>query len=249
MIEIFCLRLAAGMLFALLALPAGQVEPRFYRLHFIITLCLIGTAAAFGHAVPAATFWLALGLALGAALAGAWSWSVAEFAPLRHPALLAAVAACLAASAALSLEPAGGLRWWMERLVDAASAALLGLALTAMLLGHWYLIAINLSTAPLLRLHRWLFVALVARLAVEAAALASFTGGAFAFDRLGWLWLAVRLGAGLAGAAILSRMSWEAAKIGATQSATGILYVVVIFVFIGELTDQLLLEHVGSGRP
>jgi hypothetical protein len=36
-------------------------------------------------------------------------------------------------------------------------------------------------------------------------------------------------------------MAWESAKIRSTQSATGILYVVVIFCFLGELSSQLLL--------
>ena len=35
-------------------------------------------------------------------------------------------------------------------------------------------------------------------------------------------------------------MAWRTARIRSTQSATGILYVVVIFCFLGELTSQLL---------
>jgi hypothetical protein len=37
-------------------------------------------------------------------------------------------------------------------------------------------------------------------------------------------------------------MAWETARIRSTQSATGILYVVVILVFLGELTSLLLVE-------
>src|SRR5439155_1443881 len=39
----------------------------------------------------------------------------------------------------------------------------------------------------------------------------------------------------------LAWMAWQAARIRSTQSVTGILYVVVIFCFLGELTNQLLL--------
>jgi hypothetical protein len=39
---------------------------------------------------------------------------------------------------------------------------------------------------------------------------------------------------------ILAGMAWESARIRATQSATGILYVVVIFCFVGELMSLLL---------
>ena len=40
----------------------------------------------------------------------------------------------------------------------------------------------------------------------------------------------------------LDWMAWQTARIRSTQSATGILYVVVIFCFLGELTSQLLRE-------
>ena len=41
----------------------------------------------------------------------------------------------------------------------------------------------------------------------------------------------------------LAVMTWQTLKIPNTQSATGILYVAVIGVFIGELTSQLLSAH------
>ncbi len=59
------------------------------------------------------------------------------------------------------------------------------------------------------------------------------------------LWLGVRWVIGLVGPLVLGWMAWETARIRSTQSATGILYVVVILVFLGELTSQLLLEKTG----
>jgi hypothetical protein len=38
-------------------------------------------------------------------------------------------------------------------------------------------------------------------------------------------------------------MAWQTAKIRSTQSATGILYVVVILTFLGELVGQVLLRN------
>lgn len=52
--------------------------------------------------------------------------------------------------------------------------------------------------------------------------------------------LALRWLAGIIGLAGLGWMSWQTLKIPNTQSATGILYVAVIFAFLGELTSQLL---------
>ncbi len=45
--------------------------------------------------------------------------------------------------------------------------------------------------------------------------------------------------------ALLTWMAWETARIRSTQSATGILYVVTIIVFLGELLSMLLAEKTG----
>jgi hypothetical protein len=59
------------------------------------------------------------------------------------------------------------------------------------------------------------------------------------------LWLSVRWLIGLVGPLVLGWMAWEAVRIRSTQSATGILYVVVILSFLGELTSQLLRVKTG----
>ena len=247
MFEVFSLRLAAGLVASLWVLPKGVVEPRFYRIHVIIALCLIAAAGVLAMSIEREVFWLVLGATGGAALLCAWAWSVAELASLRLPTMLLVVFGALAALSAESTKPIASAAWCVERGADMASALLLGSVLTAMLLGHWYLIAPNLTTQPLLRMHKLVFAGLAARSLTVGLGIAITNGGSVSsFDRLSWLWLTVRVGAGLFGAAVLAKMSWEAAKIRATQSATGILYVVVIFVFIGELTDQLLMEHMGT---
>jgi len=57
------------------------------------------------------------------------------------------------------------------------------------------------------------------------------------------IWVLLRWVVGFLGPIVLSWMAWQSAKIRSTQSATGILYVVVIFSFLGELTSQLLLTR------
>ena len=47
MLAIFCLRLACGLLSALLLLSPALVNPRFYRTHFLTVLGLTTTAALF----------------------------------------------------------------------------------------------------------------------------------------------------------------------------------------------------------
>jgi hypothetical protein len=126
---------------------------------------------------------------------------------------------------------------------DLTSAALLGSALTAMLLGHSYLIAPTMSLTPLIRLLATLALAVLARLGVDAYALIAWTfvhslvslKGSDAFLLLPLRWLL-----GFLAPLGLGWMAWQAARIRSTQSATGILYVVVIFCFLGELFSQLL---------
>ncbi len=50
---------------------------------------------------------------------------------------------------------------------------------------------------------------------------------------------------GLAGPIVLSYLTWETAKIRATQSATGILYAMCVLVYLGELFGQMVLGSTG----
>jgi hypothetical protein len=154
-------------------------------------------------------------------------------------------------------------------LADAfTSAALLGFAMTAMLLGHSYLIAPSMSMRPLLRVLSGLAIALLARGVLAAWTFwwmvgggRSVQGGVEPFtlhpspftlhhylanlnDEVSLL-LPVRWGVGLLLPLGLTLMAWQSARIRSTQSATGILYVVVIFSFIGELVD-LILGQLGT---
>jgi hypothetical protein len=130
---------------------------------------------------------------------------------------------------------------------DLTSAALLGAATTAMLIGHSYLIAPAMSLTPLLRLLAVLVVATLVRMGVAGVGLWFWTNAPASpsLETETMLWLPVRWLLGFVGPLGLGWMAWETAKIRSTQSATGILYVVVILCFLGELTSQLLLGKTG----
>jgi hypothetical protein len=259
MAAVFALRLAAGMLACLLILPRRQVHPRFYRTHFLTALGLAGLAAVFAWSDASwpARAVLVAGVAL--AFAGSVVWSL-EGAPgglglavLTTGMLSAALwlvdpaasppAPTVASDEELprvrSAGPIAGIA-----AADVASAALLGAALSAMLMGHSYLIAPGMSLTPLMRLIGAIAIAVVVRGAVDGWALARWTA-AHPSVKLGndlLLWLPVRWLVGFVLPLVVTWMAWQSARIRSTQSATGILYVVVIFCFLGELTDQLLRE-------
>src|SRR5205807_2108559 len=130
-----------------------------YRVHFLTALGLV--------AVPLAFLWqggewllaVLLCLTLFACFAGSVVWSL-EGAPAGRILTLAAVALLTVAlgltehgdqaEAASSGASTAGFGWLLAG--DLTSAALLGAATTAMLMGHSYLIAPAMSLTPLLRL-------------------------------------------------------------------------------------------------
>ena len=126
----------------------------------------------------------------------------------------------------------------------AFGVALVGVALTAMLMGHSYLIAPAMSLAPLRRLLVGLFVTLGLRLGFAAGGLRVWTAGTSAdtLKEAALLWLPLRWGLGFVLPLVLGVMAWHTARLRNTQSATGILYIVVVFCFLGELTAQLLFQ-------
>ncbi len=248
MLAVFCLRLATGMLACLLVLPARLINPRFYRTHYLTALGLAVVALAWYSQNPPAHLSLPLYLALGCGVAltfaGSFVWAL-ENAPGARTIGVLSVLTLSMALVLLSVDSSILDRSSILGLVGAFTSALvLGLALTAMLMGHSYLVAPSMSLVPLLRLIALLAVALVVRAAVEGYRFWSWTG-THSLDNLGndtLLWLPVRWGIGLLLPLGLAWMAWQTTRMRSTQSATGILYVVVIFVFLGELTSLLLRE-------
>jgi hypothetical protein len=247
MAVIFCLRLAFGLTTALLLLSPAQVNPRFYRVQFLTALGLNAAAAVLVRDTAGALLWIALGTGALLSAAGSIAWSL-ERAPGGR--LFIGLTA-LAQGAALGLsswERAIDGEYGRLLAVDATSAALLGTATTAMLMGHSYLIAPAMSLTPLLRLLAALAIATLLRLAVAGFGIWSWTAE-HSLTNLNdetILWLPLRWGLGFVGPLLMAWMAWRAARIRSTQSATGILYVAVIFCFLGELTGQLLLSNTGQ---
>src|SRR5438046_2210242 len=148
MLAIFCLRLACGLIGSLLLFSPRLVNPRFYRAHFLIGLGVTAVAAVF--AWSAADFWVmsVLSAALAFAFLGSVVWSL-EGEPggcwiIGATVVLLVSALCLLECASPAISPnehttvAVAGRGWRV-LGGLSSAALLGTATTAMLMGHSYL--------------------------------------------------------------------------------------------------------------
>jgi hypothetical protein len=136
------------------------------------------------------------------------------------------------------------------------SAAMLGGACTAMILGHWYLVIPSMEVSYLQSIVKGHIVSMSIRVAVVGAAvwvavaswqtdsgMPSFRHYMLSVDGI-FFWQRVLFG--LAGPAVLSYLTWQTAKIRSTQSATGILYVDFFTVVVGEVLAKyiVLATHV-----
>lgn len=248
-LEVFCLRLAIGLVMALLLLPPRQINPRFHRIQSVIVLGLTTVTVVLAWSRAESAFFLGIGLAVGACLLGSVFWSAHASLAAGGSVLLTA-AGLLIALAGLHTEAgtSASVQLGLAYLIadDLTSSAVLGLATTAMLVGHWYLIAPTMAIDPLIRLIAALAGAVGLRMLTALADMSLILTGDATLDSLGWLWLALRWVVGFAGLGILTVLAWRTARIRSTQSATGILYVVTIFAFFGELTAQLLHAHLAE---
>jgi len=128
--------------------------------------------------------------------------------------------------------------------VEFVPAALLaGSTLAGMLLGHWYLIAPDLSCRPLRRAVYLIFAAVAVQALAVAVALATADSGVRASllgERYGAsFWLLV-VAAGLVVTAAVNGLTLHYARIRANQPATAMLYILVITVMMGVVPGHLL---------
>jgi hypothetical protein len=168
----------------------------------------------------------------------------------RLPLLGASLAAGVASMISASPSPDRAL------VVGAAltSAVLLGASFSAMVLGHWYLVVLDLPIVALRRLTVLLAASLAARAVMVAVALFAVSGAFHAaaavavgrWDNDGvFVWMRVLFW--IAGPLSLIGFVWKTVEIRSTQSATGILYVELFLVMSGELLATYL--RVSAGYP
>ena len=226
-------RFNAGLAAILLAI-ALAFRPATVRLtpdaHGVAFACLILAAAAL------TVYWATLGRSLvriRGVLVGTW------------------IASGLAVLLAQALSLSGPTAWGALTAASfVTSGALLGGACTSMILGHWYLVLPSMDVALLQAVVRFHIVSVIARTVVIGVVVAASLGawGAYAGPDFARYVLSIdgvffwqRVLFGLAGPLVLAYLTWETAKIRSTQSATGILYVDVFAVVVGEVLAKYLL--------
>ncbi len=249
MLADFAVRLAFGLSMATLLIPWRTVPLPFFRTQTQIILGLL-VLAALDQSRSSGTgiaFWTVVS---GAALAYVSSvgWGLDLPALARLAALVTALAT-LAWLIAISRSPEG-LLLAINAASRTASGFLLGATLSSMLLGHYYLTAPSMTIDPLKRTIALIAWGLVARALLASIGWAIARGGMVGHASSGnpgdsMVLLIGRWGMGFLAAGAATYMTWKTAQIRSTQSATGILYITMIFVLFGELMSLVLAGRHG----
>jgi hypothetical protein len=129
------------------------------------------------------------------------------------------------------------------------SALLLGTVTVGMLLGHWYLIDTGQSLEPFIRIYKLFVVALVTQtiFLFTAMIVLYMFGGSETVLALEGLWtyhpalLFSRVFSGEAAPLVLSWMIWRTLIIPHTMAATGLFYIALLGVFVGEILGKQIL--------
>jgi hypothetical protein len=129
------------------------------------------------------------------------------------------------------------------------SALLLGSVTVGMLIGHWYLIDTGQSLEPFIRIYKFFVTTLILQCAffVLAPLALYLLGNAQSFAGMERLWqrhstlLITRLLVGQAAPLILSWMIWRTLQIPHTMAATGLFYIALLGVFVGEILGRQIL--------
>ena len=230
LLALFLIDLAAGLYLFLPLVGRRNAGVKFYRL-ILITAAALAAGALVSHLMAGRRDLATIDAAVVAL-------SALVYFVLRYPKrLVFRASAALLAIAYL----AAGLLSWHEAvrpphvfwsLAGAlTSIALLGSVNLAMLLGHWYLVVRGMSIDPLKRLTIATLACAIARIVVVTAAIVASPPTPLLRDIFFWM----RAGWGLAGPLTLYPMVWGTVRIRSTMAATGILYVDVVAVVIGEV--------------
>ena len=256
---LFLAHLGVGILWTL-AFVSREAGVKFFRFNAGMAVILIAVALAFRPASNPADAGsgaerVALVALLVAEAAGVCYWATVGrgLASIRPWLVWTAMGGGAVALVAQAVGVAAGRSLPTLALTVASfvsSAALLGGACTAMILGHWYLILPSMQVSHLQSIVKFHIGSMVARVVVVVAAVflavvtwQPGTGPSFWYyiTSISGIFFWQRVLFGLGGPALLSFLTWETAKIRSTQSATGILYVDFFTVVVGEVLAKYLL--------
>lgn len=264
---LFFYQIALGGLLALAGTPFHEIERAFYKstagvLYVIALLGLWGKGSLYFQAVEEGLEWgVALEIVFHAAFVVSFTcymvslWTERQVFRARSFAVsvLTGIAGLLCSAETFSQAPLLSVESLLYPVSFFLSALLLGSVTVGMLIGHWYLIDTGQSLDPFVRIFRFFVAALVIQsgfflLAAGAAHLLGAPQTAAALHVLTerHLTLAVtRVAVGQAAPLVLSWMIHRTLQIPHTMAATGLFYIALLGVFVGEILGRQILALTG----
>lgn len=243
----FIFRLSFGVAVAMALTPAKFVTSGFYRVHLWVlmglnTFAALAVRSADPSEYPNRSFVLVMSIVAAVlSFVGSVIWLYEKKRAGQIVLIAVGITSLLAAARATPLPPETTSTGITLLLLDLTSGGmLLGVTISAMFLGHWYLNTPTMELLPLKRLVIFMVVAIVARTLLCGTGLALHLGDHSQLSASWWAFVVLRWLSGLIGTLALAWMTWLTLKVPNTQSATGILYAGVILAFIGELVSKLL---------
>ncbi len=256
-------QIALGGLFAMAATPFHELERGFYKstagvLFVVGLLGLLGKSDIYLQ-------WLSAGIKLGAAmdiffyllfllffslyLYSLWGERVVFRARTFSLALLIGLAGLAVSARSFYQAPLWSLETLIYPLSVFLSALLLGSVTVGMLIGHWYLIDTGQSLDPFIRIFKFFFISLMIQMFsfLILPPLLYLLGNPKTVQSLTQLWeehywlLSARLLVGQGAPLVLSVMIWRTLKIPHTMAATGLFYIALLGVFVGEILGRQIL--------
>jgi DMSO reductase anchor subunit len=259
-------QLSVGGILSLSIPPFHEIQRGYYKSSAFVYLLLgalalggrltlwVGAGASTsGTDLAEICLWSAFVVCGGGYFATLWGERFALRARLFTATWGAGLAALIVAAESYATAPILSVETLLYPTTFVLSALLLGSVASGMLLGHWYLIDRNLSLAPLWTILRFYLACLgiqIAVFAVGTVALALF-GAPASSAQVGVLLrneaalLGARVLVSPVGAAILGAMIWRTLKIPQTMAATGLFYIAVLAVLVGEFMGRYLLFRTG----
>ena len=252
-------QLAVGGFIALAVPPFSVLERGFYKSSAAVFLAcaVLYLSGRIALAVRAGTLttgvaaeiavWAAFAVAAAGYLASLWGAAGRRRARAFSVTLLLGLIALSVSATGYRVGPLMSPATVLYPLAFLTGALALGAVATGMLLGHWYLIDLGLSIEPMRRLFRYFVIVLVVQIAVLGVTILTMALAPSGSGAVTSLWhdhgvlLAARFLLGPLAALGLGYMIHRTLQIPQTMAATGLFYIAILFVMVGEILGRLIL--------
>ena len=260
---LFFYQIALGGLFGLAATPFHEIDRAFYKstagvLFVIAVLGLWGKSRVYLESLSKAVNYTTAAEAIlhllfvaffASYLVSLWGEKQKFRAKSFAACLLAGLAGLLFMAHGSYHAPFFSTETFIYPIAFFLSSLLLGTVTVGMLIGHWYLIDAGQSLSPFVRLYKFFLIVLIMQTAftILSFIILYFAGTPETLGSIKNMWrnhfalLLTRILIGQIAPLVLSGMIWRTLLIPHTMAATGLFYIALLGVFVGEILGRQIL--------